>query len=156
MGKVFRFNKDVDTDQIIASQYLLYPTVEEMKVHAFESLDADFASSVKPGDFVVADSNFGCGSSREQAPAVLKALGVKAVLAPSFARIFYRNSINIGLPAIVCEGLYDAVKTGDEISLDMENGTVTAGDQVFSCTKLPVHLQKILDQGGLIRSLDEM
>ena len=156
MGKVFRFNKDVDTDQIIASQYLLYPTVEEMKVHAFESLDADFASDVRPGDFVVADSNFGCGSSREQAPAVLKALGVKAVLAPSFARIFYRNSINIGLPAIVCEGLYDAVKTGDEISLDMENGTVTAGDRVFPCTKLPVHLQKILDQGGLIRSLDEM
>ena len=156
MGKVFRFNKDVDTDQIIASQYLLYPTVEEMKVHAFESLDADFASDVRPGDFVVADSNFGCGSSRAQAPAVLKALGVKAVLAPSFARLFYRNSINIGLPAIVCEGLYDAVKTGDEISLDMENGTVTAGDRVFSCTKLPVHLQKILDQGGLIRSLDEM
>ena len=156
MGKVFRFNKDVDTDQIIASQYLLYPTVEEMKVHAFESLDADFASDVRPGDFVVADSNFGCGSSREQAPAVLKALGVKAVLAPSFARIFYRNSINIGLPAIVCEGLYDAVKTGDEISLEMENGTVTAGDRVFPCTKLPVHLQKILDQGGLIRSLDEM
>ena len=156
MGKVFRFNKDVDTDQIIASQYLLYPTVEEMKVHAFESLDADFASDVRPGDFVVADSNFGCGSSREQAPAVLKALGVKAVLAPSFARIFYRKSINIGLPAIVCEGLYDAVKTGDEISLDMENGTVTAGDRVFPCTKLPVHLQKILDQGGLIRSLDEM
>ncbi len=156
MGKVFRFNKDVDTDQIIASQYLLYPTVDEMKTHAFESLDADFASSVRPGDFVVADSNFGCGSSREQAPAVLKALGVRAVLAPSFARIFYRNSINIGLPAIVCEGLYDAVKTGDEISLDMEKGLVKAGDKTLSCTRLPVHLQKILDQGGLIRSLDEM
>ena len=156
MGKVFRFNKDVDTDQIIASQYLLYPTVEEMKVHTFESLDADFASNVRPGDFVVADSNFGCGSSREQAPAVLKALGVSAVLAPSFARIFYRNSINIGLPAIVCDGLYEAVKTGDEISLDMEKGTVTFGDIVFPCTKLPIHLQKILDQGGLIPSLDEM
>ena len=156
MGKVFRFHKDVDTDQIIASQYLLYPTVDEMKAHTFESLDADFASNVRPGDFVVADSNFGCGSSREQAPAVLKALGVRAVLAPSFARIFYRNSINIGLPAIVCEGLYDAVKTGDEISLDMEKGLVTAGDKTFSCTRLPVHLQKILDQGGLIRSLDEM
>ena len=156
MGKVFRFNKDVDTDQIIASQYLLFPTVEEMKVHTFESLDADFASKVKPGDFVVADSNFGCGSSREQAPAVLKALGVSAVLAPSFARIFYRNSINIGLPAIVCDGLYEAVKTGDEISLDLEKGTVTLGDKVFPCTKLPLHLQKILDQGGLIPSLDEM
>ena len=149
MGKVFRFNKDVDTDQIIASQYLLYPTVDEMKAHTFESLDANFASTVKPGDYVVADSNFGCGSSREQAPAV-------AVLAPSFARIFYRNSINIGLPAIVCDGLYDAVKTGDEIDLDMEKGVVTFGEQTFSCTKLPVHLQKILDRGGLISSLDEM
>lgn len=154
MGKVFRFHKDVDTDQIIASQYLLYPTVDEMKVHAFESLDANFASEVRPGDFVVADDNFGCGSSREQAPAVLKALGVRAVLAPSFARIFYRNSINIGLPAIVCDGLYDAVRTGDEISLDMEKGIVTAGDRTFPCTRLPVHLQKILDQGGLISSLD--
>ena len=156
MGKVYKFHSDVDTDQIIASQYLLYPTVDEMKAHAFESLDADFASNVRPGDFVVADSNFGCGSSREQAPAVLKALGVRAVLAPSFARIFYRNSINIGLPAIVCDGLYDAVKSGDEISLDMEKGIVTAGDRTFSCTRLPAHLQKILDQGGLISSLDNM
>ena len=154
MGKVFRFHKDVDTDQIIASQYLLFPTVDEMKSHAFESLDADFAAKVQPGDFVVADSNFGCGSSREQAPAVLKALGVRAVLAPSFARIFYRNSINIGLPAIVCAGLYEAVQAGDEITLDMEKGTVTAGDRVFPCTRLPLHLQAILDQGGLIRSLD--
>ena len=154
MGKVFRFHKDVDTDQIIASQYLLYPTVDEMKVLAFESLDANFASEVKPGDFVVADDNFGCGSSREQAPAVLKALGVRAVLAPSFARIFYRNCINIGLPAIVCDGLYAAVETGDEITLDMEKGTVTAKGRTFPCTKLPVHLQKILDQGGLISSLD--
>jgi 3-isopropylmalate/(R)-2-methylmalate dehydratase large subunit/3-isopropylmalate/(R)-2-methylmalate dehydratase small subunit len=86
----------------------------------------------------------------------LKALGVRAVLAPSFARIFYRNSINIGLPAIVCDGLYDAVKSGDEISLDMEKGIVTAGDRTFSCTRLPAHLQKILDQGGLISSLDNM
>ena len=101
MGKVFRFHKDVDTDQIIASQYLLFPTIDEMKSHTFESLDATFAAKVQPGDFVVADSNFGCGSSREQAPQVLKALGVRAILAPSFARIFYRNCINIGLPAIV-------------------------------------------------------
>lgn len=154
MGKVFKFDNDVDTDQIIASQYLLFPSVEEMAPHTFESLDADFAKNVKPGDYVVAAENFGCGSSREQAPAVLKALGVRAILAPSFARIFYRNCINIGLPAIVCNGLYEAVRTGDEISLDMEKGIVTAGDKTFPCTKLPVHLQKILDQGGLISSLD--
>ena len=84
MGKVFRFHRDVDTDQIIASQYLLYPTIEEMKVHTFESLDPEFAAKVRPGDFVVAEENFGCGSSREQAPSVLKALGVQAVVAKSF------------------------------------------------------------------------
>ena len=156
MGKVFRFHKDVDTDQIIASQYLLFPTIDEMKSHTFESLDATFAAKVQPGDFVVADSNFGCGSSREQAPQVLKALGVRATLAPSFARIFYRNCINIGLPAIVCDGLDEAVESGDEITLDMEKGTVTAGGRVFPCTKLPPHLQAILDRGGLISSLDAL
>ena len=155
MGKVFKFDNDVDTDQIIASQYLLFPSVEEMAPHTFESLDADFAASVKPGDFVVAADNFGCGSSREQAPSVLKALGVKAVLAKSFARIFYRNCINIGLPAIVCRDLYDNVQAGDDIELSLTEGIVTAGDRTFSCTKLPSHLQGILDQGGLIASLDQ-
>ena len=156
MGKVYKFHNDVDTDQIIASQYLLYPTIDEMKTHTFESLDADFAQKVQPGDFVVAAENFGCGSSREQAPSVLKALGVKAVLAKSFARIFYRNAINIGLPAIVCKELYDNVEQGDDIELSLTEGTVTAGEKVFACTKLPAHLQSILDQGGLIASLDEL
>ena len=155
MGKIFRFDRDVDTDQIIASQYLLYPTIDEMKEHTFESLDADFAKNVKPGDFVVAEENFGCGSSREQAPSVLKALGVKAVLAKSFARIFYRNCINIGLPAIVCRDLWDEVKSGDEMELSLSEGTVTANGNTYACTKLPEHLQNILDQGGLIASLDK-
>ena len=155
MGKVFKFQSDVDTDQIIASQYLLYPTVDEMKAHAFESLDAAFASSVRPGDFIVAAENFGCGSSREQAPAVLKALGVKAVMARSFARIFYRNAINIGLPVLICRDLYDAVETGDEIELDLAEGLVNASGRPFPCTKLPEHLQKILDEGGLLASLNK-
>ena len=154
MGKIFRFYKDVDTDQIIASQYLLFPSVEEMKEHAFESLSPDFAAKVQPGDYVVADENFGCGSSREQAPAVLKALGVKAVIAKSFARIFYRNSINIGLPVIVCRELYDAVNDGDDMELDLKEGTISVGDRQFNCTKLPDQMQKILDQGGLIASLN--
>ena len=102
MGKIFCFGSDVDTDQIIASQYLLYPSVEEMAPHCFESLDENFATAVQAGDFVVARDNFGCGSSREQAPAVLKALGVRAVFAISFARIIFRNAINIGVPVIVC------------------------------------------------------
>lgn len=154
MGTIFRFHTDVDTDQIIASQYLLFPTIEEMKTHTFESLDPDFASKVKPGDFVVAAENFGCGSSREQAPSVLKALGVKAVIAKSFARIFYRNAINIGLPVIVCKDLYDQVLDGDEMELSLSEGIVRTGGQEYVCTKLPPYMQGILDQGGLIASLN--
>ncbi|MCI8865032.1 MAG: 3-isopropylmalate dehydratase small subunit [Lachnospiraceae bacterium] len=154
MGKVFKFHNDLDTDQIIASQYLLLPDVEEMKVHAFESLDPEFPQKVKPGDFVVGGENFGCGSSREQAPSVLKALGVQAVVAKSFARIFYRNAINIGLPVIVCKDLPDAVKSGDDMELSLTEGVATAGGRDFSCTKLPEYMQKILSQGGLIASLN--
>ena len=155
MGKIFRFHTDVDTDQIIASQYLLFPTIDEMKAYTFESLDPEFAKKVQPGDFVVACENFGCGSSREQAPSVLKALGVKAVIAKSFARIFYRNSINIGLPVIVCKELYDAVADGDDMELNLEEGQILANGQVFTCTKLPAQMQRILDQGGLIASLNK-
>lgn len=154
MGRIFKFDKDVDTDQIIASQYLLFPTIDEMKSHTFESLDSDFASAVKPGDFVVADDNFGCGSSREQAPSVLKALGVKAVIAKSFARIFYRNAINIGLPVIVCKELYDEVNAGDECELSLEDGIITVNGKTYTCTKLPAKMQAILNQGGLIASLN--
>ena len=155
MGKIFKFHTDVDTDQIIASQYLLFPTIDEMKTHTFESLDPDFASSVKPGDFVVAAENFGCGSSREQAPSVLKALGVKAVLAKSFARILYRNAINIGLPVIVCKDLYDHVEGGEDMELSLSDGIAAVGGQTFTCTKLPPYMQGILDQGGLIASLNK-
>ncbi len=155
MGKIFKFHQDVDTDQIIASQYIIYPTIDEMKVHAFESLDAAFASQVQEGDYVVASENFGCGSSREQAPAVLKALGVKAVVAKSFARIFYRNAINIGLPVIVCKDLYENVNAGDEMELSMKEGVVRTGGREFQCTKLPEYMQGILDQGGLIAALNK-
>ena len=155
MGKIFKFHTDVDTDQIIASQYLLFPTIDEMKTHTFESLDPDFASSVKPGDYVVAAENFGCGSSREQAPSVLKALGVKDVIAKSFARIFYRNAINIGLPVIVCKDLYDHVEAGQDMELSLTEGIVTTNGQTFDCTKLPPYMQGILDQGGLIASLNK-
>ena len=155
MGKVFKFHNDLDTDQIIASQYLLLPTIDDMKSHAMESQDPTFAERVQPGDFVVGGSNFGCGSSREQAPSVLKALGIKAVIAKSFARIFYRNSINIGMPVIVCKELYDAVENGDDIELDLLAGTIQAGDKTFACTKLPEKMREILNQGGLIASLNK-
>ena len=142
-GTIFKFHNDLDTDQIIASQYLLLPNLDEMKSHTFESLDPDFSKKVKPGDFVVGGENFGCGSS-----------GVKAVIAKSFARIFFRNAINIGLPAIVCKDLPDDVKTGDTMELHMSEGTAVANGKTYSCTKLPEYMQNILNQGGLIASLN--
>lgn len=153
-GKIFKFHDDLDTDQIIASQYLLLPDLEEMKVHTFESLDPEFPARVKPGDYVVGGENFGCGSSREQAPAVLKALGVQAVVAKSFARIFYRNAINIGLPVIVCKELPEAVQDGEEMELSLTEGIAKSGGREFPCTKLPEYMQQILNQGGLIASLN--
>ncbi|MGL5437966.1 MAG: 3-isopropylmalate dehydratase small subunit [Lachnospiraceae bacterium] len=155
VGTIFKFHNDLDTDQIIASQYLLLPTIEEMKIHTFESLDPEFPEKVKPGDYVVGCENFGCGSSREQAPSVLKALGVKAVIAKSFARIFYRNAINIGLPVIVCKDLPDQVENGDKMELSLSEGLARAGGQEFSCTRLPEYMQQILEQGGLIASLNK-
>ncbi|HIW59612.1 MAG TPA: 3-isopropylmalate dehydratase small subunit [Candidatus Anaerobutyricum avicola] len=154
-SRVWKFHNDVDTDQIIASQYLLLPDIEAMKQYTFESLDSSFAGKVQPGDLIVAGENFGCGSSREQAPSVLKALGIKAVIAKSFARIFFRNAINIGLPVIVCKDLYDHVEDGGEAELDLSAGTVTADGQVYTCTKLPEYMQKILSAGGLIASLNK-
>ena len=138
-GTIFKFYNDLDTDQIIASQYLLLPNLEEMKAHTFESQDPDFAKKVKPGDYVVAGENFGCGSSREQAPGVLKALGVKAVIAKSFA----------------CKDLPDDVQTGDTMELHMSEGTVEANGKTYTCTKLPEYMQHILNQGGLIASLNK-
>ena len=119
------------------------------KIFKFQSLDAEFPAKVKPGDYVVGEENFGCGSSREQAPAVLKALGVQAVVAKSFARIFYRNAINIGLPVIVCQELPDVVE------LSLTEGVAKAKGRTFSCTKLPEYMQKILNEGGLIASLNK-
>ena len=118
-------------------------------------MDPDFPEKVKEGDFVVGGENFGCGSSREQAPSVLKALGVRAVIAKSFARIFYRNSINIGLPVIVCKELPDEVKTGDTMELSMSEGVARANGKEYACTRLPEYMQNILNQGGLIASLNK-
>lgn len=153
-ARIWKFGDDVDTDQIIASQYIILPSIDEMMPHAFESLHEGFAGGVKAGDAIVAGDNFGCGSSREQAPRVLKALGVRAIVAKSVARIFYRNAINIGLPVILCEGVHDVVAEGDEIELDFEDGLLFAAGKEFSCTKLPQHMQNILAAGGLINWLN--
>ena len=152
MSRVFKFHNDVDTDQIIASQYLLLPNIEEMKVYAFESIDPDFSKKVQEGAIVVAGEKFGCGSSREQAPSVLKALGVKAIVAKSFARIFYRNAINVGLPVLEIGDAVKAIKAGDVVEVDIAKGSivdVTTGD-TFQARPLPGFIQDIAAAGGLI------
>ncbi|MDP4145341.1 MAG: 3-isopropylmalate dehydratase small subunit [Bacillota bacterium] len=157
VGRIWKFGNDVDTDQIIPSQYMLLPTIDEMKQFTFEPLDKEFASKVQAGDIILGGENFGSGSSREQAPRVLKALGIKAVVAKSFARIFFRNSINIALPVIVCKEIYDIVEAGDSIEVDVEQGTVKdlKNGNVFTSTKLPKHIMDILESEGLIEFLNK-
>lgn len=152
MGKIFKFHTDVDTDQIIASQYLLFPTIDEMKVHTFESLDPNFASEVKPGDFVVAAENFGCGSSREQAPEIIKALGVRCVVAKSFARIFFRNAINNGLLLIENPDLHDTVAEGDTVEVTVNEGILHNGT-TYPIASLPQNLVEIIEAGGLVKAM---
>jgi 3-isopropylmalate dehydratase small subunit len=153
-GTIWKFGDNVDTDQIISSQYLLLPTIDEMKIYTFESLDSDFAKAFQAGDIVVGGSNFGCGSSREQAPLVLKALGTSAVIAKSFARIFFRNAINIGLPLIMCNDIYDDVNAGDQLTIAFEEGTITRNGATYTFPKFPDHLLKIMDRGGLIEYIN--
>jgi len=156
-GKVWKFGNDVDTDQIIPSQYLLLPTVEEMKQYTFEPLDRNFATTIELGDIIVGGENFGSGSSREQAPLVLKALGVSAVVAKSFARIFFRNAINIGLPVLICKEIYDRVESKEMLEIDVQQGKIRCltTNEEFTSTKLPVHVMNILEAGGLIKFLNK-
>ena len=151
-GTIFKFYNDLDTDQIIASQYLLLPNLEEMKAHTFESQDPDFAKKVKPGDYVVAGENFGCGSSREQAPEIIKALKVKCVIAKSFARIFFRNSINNGLLLIENDKIQDAVKEGDEIEVTLGE-KITYNGTDYEIHSLPDNLMEIINAGGLVEAM---
>ena len=153
-GKVFKYGDNVDTDVIIPARYLNIADPKELSTHAMEDIDADFVKNMHPGDIVVATRNFGCGSSREHAPLVLRENGVSCVIASSFARIFYRNAINIGLPAIVCKDLPDAVEDGDTMVLHISEGTAEVNGKTYTCTKLPEYMQNILNQGGLIASLN--
>lgn len=146
-GKAWIFGDDVDTDVIIPGKYLRTKDPALWAEHVLEGLDPQFASKVQKGDVVVAGKNFGCGSSREQAPLALKQAGVSAVVAKSFARIFYRNAINVGLPLIEA----DVVATeGEMVEVDLGEGAVRVGDRVYQGTKLPEFLLKILQDGGLV------
>lgn len=153
MGKIFKFHTDVDTDQIIASQYLLFPTIDEMKAHTFESLDPTFAERVKPGDYVVAAENFGCGSSREQAAEVLVANGVHCVIAKSFARIFFRNAINNGILLLECPDLPDDVNEGDTVKVELDKQQISANGKTYKIPAIPENLYHIIMDGGLVKSI---
>ena len=150
-GRVWKYGDDVNTDVIFPGRYT-YQLMEpaEMAKHAMEDLDPEFAKNVKPADVVVAGKNFGCGSSREQAAACLRAAGVQAVVAKSFARIYFRNAINLGLAVLQCEGASDALNTGDEVEIDFAGGKIISGGSVFKFFPLPDSVIGIIEAGGLI------
>ena len=146
-GKAWKFGDNIDTDVIIPGKYLRTTDMSVFASHVMEGIDPEFSKQVRKGDIIVAGKNFGCGSSREQAPLALKYAGVACIVAESFARIFFRNAINVGLPII--EAMIDC-KEGDNIEIDLENGIVKNNEKTYSATKLPDFLRKILADGGLV------
>ena len=151
-GKVYQYGDNVDTDVIIPARYLNAPSPEELAKHCMEDIDASFAGKVQPGDIMVGGANFGCGSSREHAPIAIQASGIRCVIAASFARIFYRNSINIGFPILECPAAAEAIQNGDTVSVDFETGVIvdeTTGEK-FQATAFPAFIQGIIDHGGLL------
>ena len=154
-GTVHKFGSDVDTDVIIPARYLNTSSERELALHCMEDIDAEFVKNVKEGDFIVAEDNFGCGSSREHAPISIKASGVSLVIANTFARIFYRNAINIGLPILECPEAVKNIKAGDTVSCDLSAGVIvneTTGMQ-FRAQPFPPFIQKIIDAGGLMNAV---
>ena len=154
-GKVFKFPDNVDTDVIIPARYLNTPNATELATHCMEDIDDTFAKRVSAGDIIVAGSNFGCGSSREHAPLTIKTNGVSCVIAKSFARIFYRNSINIGLPILECEQAAEEIADGDNVSIDFDSGVITNNttSKTYHAEPFPEFIQKIISDGGLLASI---
>jgi len=155
-GKVWRFGQDIDTDLIIAARYLNTSDPEALAKHVMEDADPDFVSKMTPGDIIVAGNNFGCGSSREHAPIALKAAGIAAVIAPTFARIFYRNAFNMGLPIFELEESAE-IREGDTVSIDMDKGTVTdeTTGKTYAFTPIPPFMQELLSAGGLMNYAEQ-
>ncbi len=151
-GRAWKFGENIDTDVIIPARYLNTSDPEELAKHCMEDADPEFAKKVRPGDIIVAGKNFGCGSSREHAPIALKAAGIGAVIAPSFARIFYRNAFNMGLPIFESEEAAKAINEGDEVEIDGDTGLIvdkTTGKK-FKAQPIPGFMQELIRQGGLI------
>ena len=156
-GLVFKYPDNVDTDVIIPARYLNSSDAQELAKHCMEDIDTEFVKQVKPGDVMVAGWNFGCGSSREHAPLVIKTCGTGCVIAKSFARIFYRNAINIGLPILECEEAAEEIQAGDEVKVDFDTGVITdiTTGKTYQAEPFPAFIQNIIQKGGLLASLRE-
>lgn len=151
-GKAWKFKDNIDTDAIIPASYLDTTDAKELAGHCMEGIDADFSSKVNPGDIIFAGENFGCGSSREHAPLAIKGAGISCVIAKSFARIFYRNAFNIGLPILECPSAVEEIQTGDTVEADISQGKIKnlTNGKVWSAQPLPEFMQKLIDSGGLM------
>ncbi len=156
-GTVFKYGDNIDTDVIIPARYLNTQNPQELAAHCMEDIDKTFITRVQPGDIMVGGENFGCGSSREHAPLAIKTAGVSCVIAKSFARIFYRNAINIGLPILECPAASEAIANGDTVAVDFDTGLITdeTTGQTFEAAPFPPFIQKIITAGGLLNSLKE-
>lgn len=154
-GRVFKYGDNVDTDVIIPARYLNVSSGEELAKYCMIDIDKDFVNKVKKGDIIVADKNFGCGSSREHAPIAIKASGISCVIASTFARIFYRNSINIGLPILECDEAAKEIKEGDVVSVNFDTGVITdeTTGKTYQAEPFPEFIQNIIKKGGLIKSI---
>jgi len=154
-GKVWKFGDNIDTDAIIPARYLNTSDSKELARHCMEDADPDFVKKMKPGDIILGGENFGCGSSREHAPIAIKAAGISCVVAKSFARIFYRNSFNMGLPIFESRELFDAIAQGREITLDSARGiiTVDGADQQFQISSIPPFMEQLIADGGLMKHI---
>ncbi len=155
--KVYKYGANVDTDVIIPARHLNDPSPAALASHCMEDIDTEFASTVQPGDIIVAGPNFGCGSSREHAPLAIKSCGVKCVIAPSFARIFYRNSINIGFPIVECPLAAEEIQSGDQVDVDFATGIITnqTSGKTYQAAPFPAFIEGIIQGGGLLNSLKE-
>ena len=156
-GNVFKYPDNVDTDVIIPARYLNTADAQELAKHCMEDIDTEFVKKVKTGDVMVAGWNFGCGSSREHAPLVIKTCGTGCVIAKTFARIFYRNAINIGLPILECEAAAEEIAAGDEVEVDFDTGVITdlTTGKTYQAEPFPEFIQNIIKKGGLLASLKE-
>ncbi|SEP88491.1 3-isopropylmalate dehydratase small subunit [Butyrivibrio sp. TB] len=155
-GRVFKYGDNVDTDVIIPARYLNNTDPKDLAAHCMEDIDKDFVSNVNEGDIIVANKNFGCGSSREHAPIAIKAAGVSCVIAETFARIFYRNAINIGLPIIECPEAAREINSGDVVNIDFDSGIITdeTTGKKYQGQAFPEFMQKIIDLGGLVNYIN--